>query len=777
MQPPAPVPPPLPAAPFGGMPWRERLLQRMLWLVLLLGGLVALPSAWLGHAQGLRLLPWLDATLLGLAALLLLARRMSYAWRAAGFVGGVYVGGLALFAAVGPISQVYLLAFPVLTALLLGLRPALLALALNALGLAAFAAGAVPGGPPPTTAGWALREWGVVAANFLFVDTLLTLACGLLLAGLDQALEERGRTARSLAEEQQRLQGANERLRLSEERWKLALEAAGDGMWEWFPQTGVEVFSPGFRRMYGYGPEDFPDRTEAVDGLTHPDDVPAMLQARDEHFAGRTPSYVNEHRVRCKNGEWKWVLSRGMVIERDAQGRPTRVIGTHTDISHHKRSEALIWQQANLDALTGLPNRRLLRERLEQAIARSQRQGDGLAVLFLDLDHFKEVNDTLGHDHGDLLLTEAAARIQATLRASDTVARMGGDEFTLLLPDLKDPARVERVAQAVLAALAEPFQLGDDQAFVSASIGITLYPQDATQIDELLKHADQALFVAKDAGRNRYAHFTPALQEAAQTRLRLGNELRGALPGGQLHLVYQPIVHLATGSVLKAEALLRWQHPQLGPISPAQFVPIAESSGLIHEIGDWVFVEAARQVARWRARHGPRFQVSVNRSPVQFRQSFEALDRWAETLQALGLPGGAVSVEITEGLLLDAHATGASEQLARLRELGMTISLDDFGTGYSALSYLQRYTIDVLKIDQVFVRHLEREHRNQALCKAIIRMAHELGMAVVAEGVETEAQARLLAQAGCDYGQGYHFARPMSASAFDGWMAARGAAG
>ena len=572
--------------------------------------------------------------------------------------------------------------------------------------------------------------------------------------------------------EHKRAEQAEFALRDNDTRWKLALECTGDGVWDWNVQTGVELYSKRFKEMYGYGADELIGKTAEFDDRTHPDDRAQRDLDRQAHLDGLAPTYVNEHRVRCKDGSWKWVLSRGMVISRDAHGAPLRMIGTHTDITGRKVSEALIWQQANFDTLTGLPNRRMLRDRLEQEIKKSNRDGLQLAILFIDLDHFKEVNDTLGHDAGDLLLIEAARRIRQCVRDSDTVARMGGDEFTLVLSELHDGERLERILESLLLAMSSLFQLGNEQVYVSASIGITMYPADATEVESLFKNADQALYVAKGAGRNRFSFFTPALQEAAQNRVRLANDLRLGLSGQQFHVAYQPIVDLRTGAVHKAEALIRWQHPSRGLVSPAEFIPVAESSGLIIEIGEWVFRQAAAQAKHWRTTQHPEFQISVNKSPVQFHNDAGRQQSWIEHLRGINLAGDAVAVEITEGLLLDTSAN-VTAQLLQLRDAGIQVSLDDFGTGYSSLTYLQKFDIDYIKIDQSFVRHLNADSTELALCKAIIVMAHELGMKVIAEGVETTGQRDLLAAAGCDFGQGYLFARPMPADTFEQFLAQR----
>lgn len=562
----------------------------------------------------------------------------------------------------------------------------------------------------------------------------------------------------------------------SETRWRLALDAAGDGVWDWRVQTGEEFYSDRLLHMFGFKRGELAHSVAALDERTHPDDLAQMAVDREAHFSGRTPTYVNEHRVRCKDGSWKWVLSRGMVVSRDAQGQPLRMIGTHTDITQRKHAEELIWHQAHIDALTGLPNRRMLRQRLNEALAHARQTESALAVVFMDLDNFKQVNDTLGHHEGDALLVEAAHRIQQHMGRTDTLARMGGDEFTLVLAGL--PAGADPVAllgprlDGLLDALQQPYLLGQSEVFVSASMGLAMYPADASQIEDLLRHADQALYAAKGAGRNRWCVFTPAMQAAAQWRARLDADLRTALEAGQLSVVYQPIVNMLSGRVCKAEALLRWHHPELGAISPAQFIPVAETSGQILALGDWVFTQAAHQVRHWRSVLDAEFQVSVNKSPLQCHRSPALSSRWVDELAQMGLPCSSLCIEITEGLLLDTHPE-VTRHLGELRAAGMTVSLDDFGTGYSSLTYLQKLDIDCLKIDQSFVRNLSPGSTDLTLCKAIIAMAHELGMQVVAEGVETEQQHQLLMEAGCDHGQGYWYGRPIPPAQFEVWVRAR----
>ena len=472
---------------------------------------------------------------------------------------------------------------------------------------------------------------------------------------------------------------------------------------------------------------------------------------------------------RRKNGEVypKWITITNTAAQ---DGAALRRVALFHDMTDKKKSDELIWRQANCDMLTDLPNRQMFLDRLSQGIKKSRRSGLPLALLFLDLDRFKEINDSLGHAVGDQLLQEAARRLLLCVRATDTVARLGGDEFTVILAELEDVASVARIAQSILESIAEPFHLGSELVQLTASIGITCYPSDADTIENLLKHADQAMYAGKDQGRNRFAYFTPAMAEAAQGRMRMIADLRRALTQAQFMLYYQPIVDLATGHVHKAEALIRWQHPMRGMVNPIDFISIAEDTGMIVEIGDWVFKEAMRQVKTWRSEVAPDFQISVNKSPVQFLSHGSSHAPWVQHLQAMDLPGQCVVVEITEGLLMET-VSEVDTHLLGLRDAGIQVSLDDFGTGYSSLSYLKKFDIDYLKIDRSFVKNLHDGAQDSALCEAIIVMAHKLGLKVIAEGVETEQQRQVLAQAGCDYAQGYLFSRPLPPLEFEAWLA------
>jgi len=460
-----------------------------------------------------------------------------------------------------------------------------------------------------------------------------------------------------------------------------------------------------------------------------------------------------------KKGTQRWLETHATPL-RNARGEVTALLGITRDITEKKQANELIWRQANFDLLTELPNRNMFYDLLGHEIKRAQRDEAIVAVLFIDLDRFKEVNDTLGHQTGDLLLMEAARRIISCVRKSDTVARLGGDEFTVILPQFRSTDHVENVAQIILDRLAEPFQFPEKGlVYISASIGITIYPMDADDIEPLISNADQAMYAAKSGGRNRYSFFTHSLQERAQSRSKLLNDLREATKKDQLVMHFQPVVDLTTGRINKAESLMRWQHPKLGMLSPAAFIPLAEETGLIVEIGDWAFRESLRWASRWAKRH-PGFKVSVNMSPVQFHNKVSSLGSWLDYMRHLELSGKNIVIEITESLLLEANTT-INLQLNDFRDAEIEVAIDDFGTGYSSLSYINRFPIDYLKIDQSFVHDLVPGSQHHALSKAIIVMGHELGLKVIAEGIETDDQRAMLQLAGCDFGQGFLFARPI----------------
>ena len=556
---------------------------------------------------------------------------------------------------------------------------------------------------------------------------------------------------------------ADESLRESEDRLRLAIEGAGLGTWHWNLGTDELVFSPNCRAMFGL-PPDTPVTYEKFLSVLNPDDREATEQAVRRSLREKS-DYRVEYRAIWPDGSEHWIASLGHGFY-GGDGKPLRMVGVTLDISERKKSEEVIWQQANFDVLTGLPNRRMVSERLKQEINKSSRKGKPLALMFIDLDRFKEINDSLGHEMGDLLLKQVARRMLGCVRETDIVGRLGGDEFTVILGELDDLGSVERVAHSILTKVAEPYQLDADLAHASVSIGVTLYPHDAADIATLLTCADQAMYAAKHGGRNRLHFYTPAMQEAAKLHLRLVNDLRTAVKEGQFRLYFQPIVGLETGSVHKAEALVRWQHPALGLLGPLEFIPIAEETGLIVELADWVFRQAAKEASRLRASLNPDFQISINKSLAQFRGKSGESAAWLAYLKELGLPGRSIVLEITENAL-----TGTIEaidsQLQSCRDGGMEVSLDGFGTGYSSLSLLLKFDLDYLKIDKSLIQKLAPDSKDLAFCAAIVVMARKLGIKVIAEGIETQGQCELLKQSGCEYGQGYLFAKPLPVDEFE----------
>lgn len=440
------------------------------------------------------------------------------------------------------------------------------------------------------------------------------------------------------------------------------------------------------------------------------------------------------------------------------------------EVAEREQAEERVMHLANHDALTGLPNRRLLIDRLGQALALAHRENHQVAVLFMDLDRFKTINDSLGHMTGDALLQNVARRLSETLREGDTVSRLGGDEFVVVLPSLDQPKAAEKVALKLVDALAPPIDLGGQELRVSASIGISLFPEDGCDTETLLRNADSAMYHAKDMGRNNYQFFMEQMNVAAAERLRLENDLHRALERQEFELHFQPRVSVANGLACGIEALIRWRHPERGLVLPGHFIPVAEDTGLIVPIGEWVINEACRQGTAWCAAGLPQIPVAVNLSPRQFRQS-NLVDTVARAIERHGWPCNLLELEITEGVLMQ-QTSDTLKTLEALNRLGVGLAIDDFGTGYSSLSYLKRFPVDFLKIDQSFVRDIAVDPDDATIVTAIIGLAHSLGLTVVAEGVENASQLDFIREAGCDEAQGYHIGRPMPAGQMAEWLLA-----
>lgn len=471
---------------------------------------------------------------------------------------------------------------------------------------------------------------------------------------------------------------------------------------------------------------------------------------------------------RRKNGEFFWVETAITPI-RDDTGDITHYLAIQEDVTIRKKYEEELVQQANYDKLTGLPNRLLGADRLDKALQHSKRLNNNAALLFLDLDGFKKINDSLGHATGDRLLQETAQRLSHCVRASDTVARWGGDEFLIVLPDLATPESAELVAEKVLEVCSAPYHLDGYELSVTASIGISVYPLDGQDGTELMRNADAAMYAAKESGRDRLRFFKPELNQRAVERLALESDLRRALANHEFDLHYQPVVRIDTGDIIGAEALLRWHHPKTGPIPPDKFIPVAEDTGLIVPIGNWVIRTACEQAAQWRADGLGDLGMAIN---VSARQVSDArfIPSVTQVLRDTGVDPSWLDFEITERLLMS-NASATRIALAELNALGVGLSIDDFGTGYSALGYLRQFSFDILKIDRTFVDRVADDKDSASLTIAIIRMAQSLGLKVIAEGVEGEAQLDFLRKHKCDLAQGYYFSRPLPASEFRALLA------
>ena len=558
-------------------------------------------------------------------------------------------------------------------------------------------------------------------------------------------------------------------LKHSEERYALAAAGSNDGLWDWDLAGGGVYFSPRWHGMLGLSPEVEYNRPEQWFDRVHPHDLPSLRAALEAHLAGETTHFEHEHRMRHESGGYRRVLCRGVAV-REAGGKATRIAGSQTDITDRAAMQEQLRHAALHDALTDLPNRLLFTELLSGVLDRSRRHPDHVfAVLFLDIDRFKVVNDSLGHLIGDELLIQVSRRLEACMRQGDAIARLGGDEFTILLNDLTDVSQATFIAERILHALRGPFTVKGHEISVTGSVGIALSATGYSKPEDIMRDADTAMYRAKALGKARYELFDASMQARAVERLRLESDLRRAIEHNEFVLHYQPIVTLKSGEWTGFEALLRWQRP--GPsISPAEFIPIVEEMGLIEMLGAWVIQEACRQIGAWRARFPsvPSLGVTVNVSARQLgRADFVKIVRdavWAANLRA-----GDFRIEVTETTLME-NPEGAQAVLRELRSLGVKVYLDDFGTGFSSLSYLHRFPVDTLKIDQSFIASLARVDSQPAIIESIVALAKTLGTRVIAEGVETESQMSELMRLGCSEGQGFFFAQPLPARAAESFL-------
>ncbi len=546
-------------------------------------------------------------------------------------------------------------------------------------------------------------------------------------------------------------------LRESEERYTLAARAANDALWDCELPTGRIFFSPRWAEMLGYEEHEITDLLKDALRYVHEDERAEMRAGLRAHLSGNSNKFCSEHRVRRKDSTYMWVMVSGLTV-RNEHGVALRLIGSITDITDRKVAEQQLLHDAYHDGLTDLPNRALLLDRLRVCINRANRHPNyQFAVLFMDLDRFKNINDSLGHLAGDMLLQEFSRRIQKIIRPEDTLARLGGDEFVLLLDEIENEMVPLHVANRIKEGFQQAFEIENQMVHVTTSIGIAIGPSDYSRPDHILRDADTAMYHAKECGRDRFSVFDEPMHQRAVNTLDLESALRGAVGRNELELYYQPIMNINDGSVAGFEALVRWNHPKRGLISPAEFIPIAEDTGMIVEVGRWVLLQACHQLKQWQREFPqlPPLTMSVNASVRQAMLNSFPREVW-DILEETQLPPNTLKIEITESVLMEQPEI-AAPILSRLRELGVRLVLDDFGTGYSSLGYLLRFPMQELKIDRSFIDRIEHGGREAVLVQTIIRLAADLGMRVTAEGVENEAQLAWLERLGCDYAQGNYF--------------------
>lgn len=746
--------------------WRDQMLSAILSVALVLGSITAIPSVLMAIRDQLYSIVVIDGLAIGWLFVLWRWRTLSFTAKSWNFLLIVYAVGVFFLFKVGPVSQIYLMAVPVLAALLLGLRPAILVLVLNAVTLISI--------------GYAFNidlqfdryhdrpflRWVIITLNFTFISSVITVSCAVLLRRLEESLRKQLQISLSLQTEQKSLRHANEDLRL--------ISAAVENLNDMVMITDNNLRDNGphlvfvnkaFERSTGYS------RDEAIGSNLE------MLYGpnSDIHEIHRIRTAMStRHAIRSeiisytKSKEEFWLEVDIRPINNHL-GECTHYVAIERDITDRKKAELDIYRLAFFDVLTGLPNRRLLRDRMSVQLANAQRTGNYSAVLFIDLDHFKTINDARGHATGDILLVEVANRLSNLLREVDTVARIGGDEFVVLVDSLDPHIEVAgklalTIAEKIRYALSQDFLINDQIYSSSCSIGVSLMPKAGQNVDDLLRESDTAMYRAKSAGRNQIAFFEGNMQTEVEQRLTLERDLAKALELHELQMVMQAQVNYA-GVAVGAELLMRWHSKERGMVSPAIFIPLAEESGLIVKIGDWVLTEAC-SILKKLQQHGYDFPLSINVSPKQFRQK-DFVDKVTATLEAQEIRGDHLIFEVTEGLFID-NLQETIARMSKLSALGIRFSIDDFGTGYSSLNYLKRLPLYELKIDKSFVQDIPGDANGTAIVGSILSMAKQFGLKVVAEGVETEEQANYLIANDCDSMQGFLYSRP---TAPDLWIA------
>ena len=574
-------------------------------------------------------------------------------------------------------------------------------------------------------------------------------------------------TSEELNERNRALKESNLLNKELNERMELALLGSKDGVWDWNILNNSVYFSPRWKEILGYKDEELPNEVSSWSDRIHPDDEKETWTDVYKNVNGETEYYENIHRLRHKDGHWVWIQDRGKV-QYDEDGNAVRMIGTHTDISEEKETHLkllkqaeMIQHQAHHDALTGLPNRILFTDRLEQGIEKAKRHKEGLALFFIDLDKFKHINDSLGHGVGDKVLKLISKRLRNIIREEDTLARLSGDEFTLIMEELHHPEDASLLAEKILKTLAQALVFDEHKLYVSGSIGISFYPQDAADAQSLLKYADTAMYKAKEEGRNNFQFYSAEMTVFALNRMAMNTSLRQAIDNEEFVIHYQSQINASTNALLGVEALVRWEHPAKGFLMPDEFIPLAEETGMIVEIDQWVMRTAMKQVSQWYKEGLTPGVLGLNLSVKQLDKT-DFIQKIETCIKRYDFDPKWLELEITEGQMLK-KSEEVITKLHQINNLGIGISIDDFGTGYSSLSLLKRLPINRLKIDRSFINDIPEDEEDVAIVKAIIALAGSLKLDLIAEGVETSEQRDFLIDHGCINIQGHYYSQPMTA--------------
>lgn len=581
---------------------------------------------------------------------------------------------------------------------------------------------------------------------------------------LNLAYEELIATEEDLKTRFKELKLSQEALAESETRYELVVKGANDGIWDWDVQKNKMYISNQGIKILGYEDSELKYNIETWKSLLHPEDKSNAIKMLDDYLNKIINTYISTYRLKSKNGDYKWILSKAQAIW-DINGKPIRVVGSHKDITEQKRNEEKVLNLAYYDLITGLPNRAMFEKQLSSQILKAKQANEQCALLYFDLDDFKNVNDTLGHSYGDILLKMVSKEFRKYKKEGYTLARLGGDEFGLIVSEIKQLGELHNLASMILNSLEKPWILNEQEFYISTSIGIAVFPNHGEDSETLLRNADTAMYCAKEAGKKGYKIYKEEMYTQKMEFINMKKSLRYGVKNKEFILNYQPVIDLKNNRIISSEALIRWNHPIKGLIPPINFINLAEKTGIIKEIGKWTLETACKQNKFWIEKGYSPIKISINMSAIEFKQR-NLVKNIKDILQETGLDSKYLVIEITENTVLE-DLNHTINVLNELKKMNIKIALDDFGTGYSSLNYLKILPIDYLKLDKSFIDNVTTKSKDQAITKALIKLAHDIGLQVVAEGIETEQQYHYLKEINCDLGQGYFFDKPLSAGEFE----------